>query len=85
MAESSRTSSVDVSALTTQLRQIEGATRTLQKVLTTPFPIAQTRGRLGIKLAQLRRRVSGGLVLRTANVLQGVVSVNGGVVRGRLS
>jgi polyhydroxyalkanoate synthase len=42
MAEPSRTSSAEVSALETQLRQIEGATRALQKALTTPFPIAQS-------------------------------------------
>jgi polyhydroxyalkanoate synthase subunit PhaC len=42
MADPTRTSRADVSALETQLQQIEDATRTLQKVLTTPFPIAQT-------------------------------------------
>jgi polyhydroxyalkanoate synthase len=42
MAEPSRTTSVEARAIETQLRDIEEATRTLQKALTTPFPIAQT-------------------------------------------
>jgi polyhydroxyalkanoate synthase subunit PhaC len=37
-----QTSGADVSVLETQLRQIEESVRTLQKVLATPYPIAQT-------------------------------------------
>ena len=42
MAEPAKPTSADVSALETRLQHIEESTRTLQKVLTTPYPIAQT-------------------------------------------
>src|SRR5215472_16973217 len=42
MAGLTQASGADVTALETQLRQIEESVRTLQKVLTTPYPIAQT-------------------------------------------
>jgi len=42
MAGRTPTFGTDVPALETQLRQIEESVRTLQKVLTTPYPIAQT-------------------------------------------
>jgi polyhydroxyalkanoate synthase len=42
MAGPTETSGAEATALETQLRQIEEAMRTLQKVLTTPYPIAQT-------------------------------------------
>ncbi len=42
MAGLTGTHGADVNALETQLRQVEESMRTLQKVLTTPYPIAQT-------------------------------------------